>query len=360
VHLVTLADALAGQGRLAEAAQACERGHELATASRAGSLGFWFPLTRGFLELSRGRPREAIGQFRIALAETRGVADRDATVPDGTATPPGGVDTQGALAGIVLAGALVDEPDPVAYAAIARACDAADAAGEDGTATPEYAIMQRALAWVAARAGDLTGARERLARMAGICRSLGRRGHELQVLSDLVRLGGTGEVLDRVVELTADSTLPLGRARNMVARATRARAPGDLVAAAEAFAALGADLIAAEVYASAARLWHADGDGRAAARATARSGELAALCEGARTPGLLPPEAVGPLSPREREIALLAARGVPSKEIAEKLYLSVRTVNNHLQSVYSKLGVSARAELAEALGTATPTKGRET
>lgn len=361
-HLVTLADALAVQGRLVDAVAACEYGHQLATASHAGTLGYWFPLTRGFLELSRGRPIEAATQFRVALAEARRSVAPAAPGEPGTGAPlPEGVDTQAALAGIVLSGALVGEVDPAASAAVTRACEAADAAGEDGTATPEYAIMQRALAWSEANAGDVAGARDRLHRMAGICRSLGRRGHELQVLSDLVRLGGTGEVLDRVVELTADSPLPLARARAMHARATRARSPGDLVEAADAFAALGADLIAAEVYAAAARLWHADGDGRAAARATARSNEIAAACQGARTPGLLAPEAVGPLSPREREIALLAARGVPSREIAEKLFLSVRTVNNHLQSVYSKLGVSARAELADALRTtATPTKGRDT
>jgi DNA-binding CsgD family transcriptional regulator len=56
------------------------------------------------------------------------------------------------------------------------------------------------------------------------------------------------------------------------------------------------------------------------------------------------------LSPREREIALLAVEGLPSKEIAQRLVLSVRTVDNHLQSVYTKLGIPGRAALAEALG----------
>jgi len=37
---------------------------------------------------------------------------------------------------------------------------------------------------------------------------------------------------------------------------------------------------------------------------------------------------------------------MPSKAIAEKLFLSVRTVDNHLQRAYEKLGVSGRDALA--------------
>jgi DNA-binding CsgD family transcriptional regulator len=55
------------------------------------------------------------------------------------------------------------------------------------------------------------------------------------------------------------------------------------------------------------------------------------------------------LTIRERQIAKLAAAGVPSKGIADQLYLSARTVDNHLLRVYAKLGVAGRAELAGAL-----------
>jgi DNA-binding CsgD family transcriptional regulator len=61
-------------------------------------------------------------------------------------------------------------------------------------------------------------------------------------------------------------------------------------------------------------------------------------------------EATVPLSSREREIVLLAAGGMSSRGIAETLRLSVRTVDNHLQHAYTKLGVGGRRELAATIG----------
>lgn len=52
------------------------------------------------------------------------------------------------------------------------------------------------------------------------------------------------------------------------------------------------------------------------------------------------------LTAREQELAELAASGSSSAEIAEQLGLSIRTVEHHLSSVYSKLGLRSRAELA--------------
>jgi DNA-binding CsgD family transcriptional regulator len=56
------------------------------------------------------------------------------------------------------------------------------------------------------------------------------------------------------------------------------------------------------------------------------------------------------LTKREREIAVLAAAGKSSKQIAEGMYVSPRTVESHLYRVYVKLGVTDRAGLAAALG----------
>jgi DNA-binding CsgD family transcriptional regulator len=49
---------------------------------------------------------------------------------------------------------------------------------------------------------------------------------------------------------------------------------------------------------------------------------------------------------REREVALLAAAGLSSRQIADRLVISRRTVDNHLQRAYRKLGISRREDLA--------------
>jgi DNA-binding CsgD family transcriptional regulator len=54
----------------------------------------------------------------------------------------------------------------------------------------------------------------------------------------------------------------------------------------------------------------------------------------------------GDLTSAEREVALLALAGKSNNEIADARHCSVRTVANQLQSVFRKLGIRSRAELA--------------
>lgn len=67
---------------------------------------------------------------------------------------------------------------------------------------------------------------------------------------------------------------------------------------------------------------------------------LARLARGASEPA--PP--TDPLSDREHEVLELAAQGLPNKEIAARLGVSIRTVETHLSRVFAKLEVGSRTE----------------
>jgi DNA-binding CsgD family transcriptional regulator len=69
-----------------------------------------------------------------------------------------------------------------------------------------------------------------------------------------------------------------------------------------------------------------------------------ARAEAARIAGRRPGE--GALTPAERGVAALAAAGRTNREIAETLFMSVRTVEGHLSHVFAKLGTRSRTELA--------------
>lgn len=100
-----------------------------------------------------------------------------------------------------------------------------------------------------------------------------------------------------------------------------------------------AHLVVAEAAAGWAEALRRGGDSRGAAAATAASTRSLEMCAGAATP-LLAVSSPVVLSRREREISDLAAAGLSNIEIAERLYLSRRTVENHLQRGHVKLGVA--------------------
>ncbi|MFJ6658860.1 AAA family ATPase [Streptomyces sp. NPDC091377] len=59
------------------------------------------------------------------------------------------------------------------------------------------------------------------------------------------------------------------------------------------------------------------------------------------------PDALAELSPQQRQIIRLAARGLTNREIGEKLFLSPRTVSSHLYRSFPKLGITARSQLRD-------------
>ena len=68
------------------------------------------------------------------------------------------------------------------------------------------------------------------------------------------------------------------------------------------------------------------------------------------------PDALGELTPQQRQIVRLASDGLTNRQIADRLFLSPRTVSSHLYRTYPKLGVAGRNQLRDVIARAsTPT-----
>jgi DNA-binding CsgD family transcriptional regulator len=161
-----------------------------------------------------------------------------------------------------------------------------------------------------------------------------------------VRTGAGTLAADRIERLQDVVDGSFMEARLSFCRAT-SHEDMDLAAqAADQFEAIGANLFAAEAAALEGRLASSGGLRRRASTAAARSARALARCQGPSMMWLPRPTSSSQLSDREREVALLAAQNLTSREIAARLFVSVRTVDNHLQQVYVKLGVKRRTELA--------------
>jgi DNA-binding CsgD family transcriptional regulator len=204
-------------------------------------------------------------------------------------------------------------------------------------------------AWVAAAAGELTRAVDLARRAAHMARASRQFTFEAAALYDVARLGAPAGVRQRLEELASllEGRLAAVLASSAVALAANDGAALDRVGA--AFQDLGAILLAAEAKTAAARSYRAAGRHPSANASQEQAAALAAACQGARTPGLGPAMPASVLTPREREVAMLAAMEASSREIATRLHLSIRTVDNHLGRIYAKLGVSSRAQLATLL-----------
>jgi DNA-binding CsgD family transcriptional regulator len=112
------------------------------------------------------------------------------------------------------------------------------------------------------------------------------------------------------------------------------------------FEGAGLILSAADAAAQAVPLHDQARQRRSSAESAARALQLAALCGGAITPAIRSAARPLPLSKREREIAAMIAEGLSNREIADKLLVSVRTVEGHIYRACIKLDVSDRDNLA--------------
>jgi DNA-binding CsgD family transcriptional regulator len=329
--------ALTDGGALHEALALGTSSYEALPPTAPPGAPMWLTLILGRVALLLGRPETA----RRWLGETIVRSDEhDVAGP-----------RRGALSFLAVAHAWLGDRD------------ASAAAVSELQRLPElpHSRAEQALgaAWAKAAAGDSPGGRAVLGAAAEDARASGHRISEAWLLHDIVRLGDATAAADRLDGLAATCEGDLVAAFAVHARAACGLRPDPFDDAAERFEAMGALLLAAEAASEAADAAQRRGDGRSAAAHRTRAHRLAQECEGARTPGLASADAVVPLSARERDIATYAAQGETAKEIAARLFLSTRTVNNHLQNVYTKLGISGRRELADALGLGEPLSGAD-
>jgi DNA-binding CsgD family transcriptional regulator/tetratricopeptide (TPR) repeat protein len=325
VYSVARALALCEAGRLDEAASVAQNGYATSIELKVARGQAWFATTLARVFLCQGRLGAASHLFR----ETTALFAEDGH--------PG---ERWGLGGLALAAGQLGDRATADWAIAAL----------DATLPTPVRMMDvelcRGRAWAAVAWGDLSAAGARLWEAVELAERWGQRGTAAAALHDLVRIGNAdaGAHLEAIADLV-DGELMAGRVA--YARAVTSGRVDDAASASVVFERCGAMLFAAEARALESNLAREDGLQRRAAEAQARSTRLLESCEGARTPALS--TATVALSSREREVALLAASGLTSRQVAERLFVSVRTVDNHLQRVYMKLGVTNRDALADVL-----------
>jgi len=329
VYLVARALALTEAGRLEEAKATAEAGYDGAVESQVLEGQGWFTVMLGRTCLLQGRVETAVRWLR------------EAAVLWGELAHPSARWSFGGLAhALALRGDL----------------DGAEAALDDLDAEPPTPIrmmdvdIERGRAWYTWLRGEHGRALGMLHAAADAGVDNGQYALAAGAIHDLARLGEPAEAvehLERVAEHVDGQLMPARLAH--ATALSKSDAPG-LDGASEAFEAIGAWLFAAEAATQASTLYGREGLRRRASASAQRARTLTERCEGARSPALETGPQPAALTKREREVATLAARGMTSREIAETIVVSTRTVENHLQRAYEKLGVSSRAELAAALG----------
>ncbi|MEZ5246057.1 MAG: LuxR C-terminal-related transcriptional regulator [Acidimicrobiales bacterium] len=314
---VTLFSALLAAGRTTEL--------EGLLVAASPDEGFWTCAMRGRVHLARGHGRSACTEFAAALREPHHQLWR-------------GWVTALNLEALALTGGDATHLDESLTAA----------EPPPGVARNDF---ERSLAWAAVARGDLLGARSKLAALASRAAEDDHITFEAINRYELLRLGAIGRNADRLISLCSSWESMLAPPIADHAAGRKARDARRLEQAALTFAELGMDLNAAEAWVDAATQYRHDGFVDSTRRCSAAAASARERCGNPATPIL---SGLGPtvvLTARERDVASRAAAGDSSRQIAEALGVSVRTVDNLLGRVYTKLGVAGRGGLGAVMGT---------
>lgn len=202
-----------------------------------------------------------------------------------------------------------------------------------------------AQAWVAAGQGAVSEAITVLLSAAERVSAKGQFAAEVVCLQTAAQFGDRSCSL-RLRDLEA---IVEGPRVGAAARFSAALSDGDaaeLAAVSEEFERMG-DLVAAvDAAAQAAVVYRSQGLRGSALGCAARADALAEQCGGAWTPALRQASEPVPFTDREREIVTLIGEGLSNRAVAERLTLSVRTVESHIYRAMAKTGTTSRDELA--------------
>lgn len=209
----------------------------------------------------------------------------------------------------------------------------------------EYGIAH---AWVAACQGTLSRAVSILLSAAEKAGANGQFAAEVLCLQTATQFGDSRHA-SRLRELEARVQGPRAGIAARFAAALRAGDGAELASVSEQFEKIG-DVVAAVDAAAHAAIVHRRRDMRGSAlKYSARADALAQQCGGAGTPALRQASERLPLTDREREIVMLLGQGLSGRAVAERLTLSVRTVEGHIYRAMAKTGAASRDELAALL-----------
>ncbi|PRC44850.1 helix-turn-helix transcriptional regulator, partial [Mycobacterium sp. ITM-2017-0098] len=202
-------------------------------------------------------------------------------------------------------------------------------------------------AWVAAGQGVVSEALDIVLGAADRANDAGRFGAEVLCLQTAAQFGDSTRAA-RLRELESIVEGPRVALASRFAGALRDDDASELALLSEEFERMG-DLVAAVDAAAHAALIHRRHDRRGSALGcSTRAGDLAEQC-GANTPALRLASEHLPLTEREHEIVMLIGEGLQNRAVAERLTLSVRTVESHIYRAMAKTGTTTREELAALL-----------
>jgi DNA-binding CsgD family transcriptional regulator len=202
-----------------------------------------------------------------------------------------------------------------------------------------------ALAWVVAGQGAVSEAITGLHSAAEMARASGRFAAEVLCLQTATQFGDR-TCGPRLGELQA---IVEGPRVGLAARFAAAVGDGDaaeLDLVSEGFEAIGDQVAAVDAAALAAMSYRRQDLRGSALGSAGRAEQLAEECGRADTPMLRQAREPLPLTTREREIAMLIGQGLSNRDVAERLTLSVRTVENHVCRAMQKTGTANREALA--------------